>query len=143
MILAFSNTAFFYLLGFFEKISGRMSFEFVDLSQTRGPLKISELQFGLPTPQDIQKQSFLPVLNRELFQHPSRTPVPFGPLDRRLGTSEKSSRCVTCGHRLADCMGHFGHVKLAAPVLHIGYCFKKKKHLILFSFSNFSNSSFY
>ena len=29
--------------------------------------------------------------------------------------------CETCGCRLADCAGHFGHIKLELPVFHIGY----------------------
>ena len=44
-----------------------------------------------------------------------------GPLDARLGTSEKSSNCESCGNNMTDCPGHFGNLKLTLPVFHIGY----------------------
>lgn len=44
-----------------------------------------------------------------------------GPLDPRLGTSEKSQTCETCAGNMTDCPGHFGNIKLALPVFHIGY----------------------
>ena len=31
------------------------------------------------------------------------------------------SKCQTCGQALKECAGHFGYVKLALPVFHIGY----------------------
>ncbi len=37
------------------------------------------------------------------------------------GTSEKTFECQTCGHKLEDCAGHFGHVSLELPVFHFGY----------------------
>lgn len=63
---------------------------------------------------------------------PERMPHPNGVLDRRLGVSAKlmpgppgrglvPATCETCGHRLQDCAGHFGYVKLELPVFHIGY----------------------
>ena len=42
-------------------------------------------------------------------------------LDRRLGVSDKSSKCETCGMGLQDCPGHFGRIKLELPVFHVGY----------------------
>ena len=53
--------------------------------------------------------------------HASYYQVPFGPLDRHMGISDKSSVCETCNKQVADCVGHFGHMKLALPVFHIGY----------------------
>lgn len=41
-------------------------------------------------------------------------------MDPRMGTSSKSL-CDTCGEPLKACNGHFGQVKLALPVFHIGY----------------------
>ena len=29
--------------------------------------------------------------------------------------------CETCGQKLADCVGHFGYIRLVKPVFHIGY----------------------
>jgi DNA-directed RNA polymerase III subunit RPC1 len=63
------------------------------------------------------------VVNRELYESAGSVgePTRHGVLDRRLGMSVKKTRCETCGLELADCAGHFGHVKLALPVFHIGY----------------------
>jgi len=44
-----------------------------------------------------------------------------GPLDSRMGISEKVRNCETCKKVLADCPGHFGYVKLELPVFHVGY----------------------
>jgi len=44
-----------------------------------------------------------------------------GLIDPRLGTTDSSIDCVTCGYNNASCNGHFGHIDLAEPVFHIGY----------------------
>ena len=38
-----------------------------------------------------------------------------------MGVSTKASRCLSCGHGLADCIGHVGHIALTLPVFHIGF----------------------
>ena len=38
-----------------------------------------------------------------------------------LGISQKDLKCETCGHGLAECVGHFGYIDLAVPVFHVGY----------------------
>lgn len=38
-----------------------------------------------------------------------------------MGVSSSSLECATCHGNLASCHGHFGHLKLALPVFHIGY----------------------
>ena len=48
-------------------------------------------------------------------------PMENGCLDTKLGVSDKVSKCATCHRKLADCAGHFGHVKLELPVFHIGF----------------------
>ena len=52
--------------------------------------------------------------------------VPFeggrgGLMDGRLGTLEPGQKCLTCGNTSARCPGHFGHIELAEPVLHIAF----------------------
>ena len=39
----------------------------------------------------------------------------------RLGTVTDAVTCETCGMKGHRCQGHFGHVRLAAPVFHHGY----------------------
>lgn len=69
----------------------------------------------------MQRLAEFQVTSRELFSMPSRTPAPGGCLDPRLGVSDKMSTCATCKRKLVDCAGHFGYIRLALPVFHIGY----------------------
>jgi DNA-directed RNA polymerase beta' subunit len=39
----------------------------------------------------------------------------------RLGTTSKMGVCGTCGEKMTECVGHWGYVRLALPVFHIGY----------------------
>ena len=87
----------------------------------QSPKIISHLQFGLMSPEDIQRVAEFQVTSRELFSMPSRTPAHGGCLDPRLGISDKVSTCATCKRKLVDCAGHFGFIKLALPVFHIGF----------------------
>jgi len=50
-------------------------------------------------------------------------------MDPRLGTVEPGQRCRTCGNRVGECPGHFGHIELARPVMHVGYA--KHAHKLL------------
>jgi len=85
------------------------------------PKKISHLQFGLLSPAEMQRLAEFQVYSRELFSMPSRTPAKGGCLDPRLGVSDKVSTCATCKRKLVDCAGHFGYIRLALPVFHIGF----------------------
>ncbi|PQE27543.1 hypothetical protein CJF30_00007878 [Rutstroemia sp. NJR-2017a BBW] len=72
--------------------------------------------------QDIVNQGVLEVSNKMLYDVDNgRKVIPNGPLDPRMGTSSKTGFCDTCGDGLQNCNGHFGHVRLALPVFHIGY----------------------
>lgn len=42
-------------------------------------------------------------------------------MDPRLGVIDPGQRCRTCGNRVGNCPGHFGHIELARPVMHAGY----------------------
>ncbi|KAF8433614.1 hypothetical protein BGX38DRAFT_1275957 [Terfezia claveryi] len=87
------------------------------------PKRIKEMRFGILSPQEIVKQGVIEVSTRELFdlEGGGRKAKKNGALDGRMGTSSKSGTCDTCGEVLQKCSGHFGHIKLALPVFHIGY----------------------
>ena len=85
------------------------------------PKQIHQIQFGTLTSDEICRTSELPVTSGQLFVMPSRAPAAGGCLDPHLGVSDKKSKCQTCGLSLQDCSGHFGHIRLARPVFHIGY----------------------
>lgn len=80
------------------------------------------IQFSVLSPQEIVALSSFEANQRDLYDPNNRSlPVANGVLDRRLGTSDKQSTCATCGHALADCVGHSAHVRLQLPVFHVGY----------------------
>lgn len=85
------------------------------------PKRISHIQFGILSPEEMQRVAEFQVSSRELFTMPSRKPAHGGCLDPRLGISDKVSSCATCKKKLVDCAGHFGYIKLALPVFHIGF----------------------
>lgn len=76
-------------------------------------------------------QAVLEVSDRNVYDlgpvaDNSRTLTAHGPMDTRMGISSKSGKCETCGEGLDKCNGHFGHIRLALPVFHVGYL----KHII-------------
>ncbi|KAH7329505.1 hypothetical protein B0I35DRAFT_420341 [Stachybotrys elegans] len=86
------------------------------------PKQFHSLKFGIQSNQDIANQAVLEVSDRWLYdiEH-GRAPYKHGPLDPRLGISSKTGRCSTCDEPLQTCIGHFGYVRLALPVFHIGF----------------------
>eukprot|EP00592_Proboscia_alata_P014526 CAMPEP_0194395550 /NCGR_PEP_ID=MMETSP0174-20130528/124485_1 /TAXON_ID=216777 /ORGANISM="Proboscia alata, Strain PI-D3" /LENGTH=364 /DNA_ID=CAMNT_0039191497 /DNA_START=123 /DNA_END=1215 /DNA_ORIENTATION=+ len=80
------------------------------------PKTISHLQFGLLSASEMQRLSEFQVSSSQLFKMPERTPAHNGPLDPRMGVSDKTSVCKTCSLKLVDCAGHFGFIKLSMPV---------------------------
>ncbi|KAF2138602.1 uncharacterized protein K452DRAFT_290746 [Aplosporella prunicola CBS 121167] len=91
----------------------------------RVPKRITELQFGILSNQDIVNQAVIEVSDRHVYDAvstgPTRNVTKHGPMDGRMGISSKNANCDTCGEDLKACNGHFGHVKLALPAFHIGY----------------------
>ncbi|KAK9494529.1 hypothetical protein V1508DRAFT_437908 [Lipomyces doorenjongii] len=86
------------------------------------PKRITAVHFGVLSPKDIVHQAEIEVYTRELFDlEQGRLPKDHGALDRRMGISNNSSECQTCHGKLATCQGHFGHIRLALPVFHVGY----------------------
>lgn len=86
------------------------------------PKCIKGLDFGLFAARDILAQSEVEVTTRDLYDlEKGRTPKEHGALDTKMGISLNSLECATCHGNLASCHGHFGHVKLALPVFHVGY----------------------
>jgi len=42
-------------------------------------------------------------------------------MDGRLGTLEPRQKCRTCGNTALACPGHFGHIELSEPVIHVSF----------------------
>lgn len=91
------------------------------LRSSATPMQISSIKFGAMTAGEIARSSQIEVVSRELYNFPDRNQAKGGVLDSRLGAIDKRAVCDTCYSNLADCIGHFGYIKLRLPVFHIGY----------------------
>ncbi|KAJ3415502.1 hypothetical protein HDV05_004704 [Chytridiales sp. JEL 0842] len=95
----------------------------VDAEKRPTSAELLKLEFSVFSQQDAKKVSLLELFERNLYDltKSNRPPAKYGVLDRRLGVADKVEKCETCGQGLQDCVGHFGVVRLALPVFHIGY----------------------
>ncbi|MEM1961719.1 MAG: DNA-directed RNA polymerase subunit A' [Sulfolobales archaeon] len=81
---------------------------------------VKGVKFGILSPEMIRKMSVTAVVTPEVYDE-NGIPIEGGVMDPRLGVIEPGQRCATCGNTLAQCPGHFGHLELAKPVIHIGF----------------------
>jgi len=79
--------------------------------------KIGNLVFGVFNPKQIQKMAAVKVVTPELYDKEGY-PVDGGLMDVRLGVIDPGLRCKTCGGKLKECVGHFGYIELARPIVH-------------------------
>ncbi len=81
---------------------------------------VDEVSFGLISPQDLRKQSVVEIQTPDTYDEDG-APITAGLMDGRLGTLEPRQRCKTCGNTAIRCPGHFGHIELAVPIVHIEF----------------------
>jgi len=89
---------------------------------------IDELQFGMFSPQELRRFSVAEIQTADTYDEDG-APITSGLMDGRLGTLEPRQRCKTCGNTAIRCPGHFGHIELAVPAIHI--IFSKIIHKLL------------
>jgi DNA-directed RNA polymerase subunit A' len=82
--------------------------------------KIDRIVFGMLSPKMIKKMSSAKIVTPELYDKEGY-PVDGGLMDVRLGVIDPGLRCKTCGSKLKECVGHFGYIELARPVVHIKF----------------------
>ncbi len=84
--------------------------------------KIGEIYFSLLSPNEIRKMSATKVITADTYDEDG-FPIAMGLMDPRMGVIEPGLRCKTCGQRVGKdkCPGHFGHIDLAMPVIHVGH----------------------
>ena len=78
------------------------------------------IRFSILSPVDVRKYSVAEITAPETYDEDGMS-VQGGLMDSRLGTLEPGQKCATCGNTSARCPGHFGHIELAEPVLHIAF----------------------
>ena len=93
------------------------------VNSKEGLNQIKEIQFGVLNSSDIAKLSTIECVNQYLYDD-DNVPIPYGPIDYRLGVNQKNKICPTCNKKLENCPGHFGYIRLNLPIFHIGF-FKK------------------
>lgn len=81
---------------------------------------IDAIRFSVWSPAETRKYSVAEITAPETYDEDG-LPVQGGLMDGRLGTLEPGQKCLTCGNMMARCPGHFGHIELAEPVLHIAF----------------------
>ncbi|GAB3681090.1 DNA-directed RNA polymerase subunit A' [Salinarchaeum chitinilyticum] len=84
------------------------------------PKTIGSLSFGLMNPEEYREMSATKVITADTYDDDG-FPIDMGLMDPRLGVIDPGLECKTCGKRSGSCNGHFGHIELAAPVIHVGF----------------------
>jgi DNA-directed RNA polymerase subunit A' len=87
---------------------------------TNTPKTIDTIEFGLMSPQDYREMSVTKIITADTYDDDG-FPIDMGLMDPRLGVIDPGLQCKTCGKRSGQCEGHFGHIELAAPVVHPGF----------------------
>jgi DNA-directed RNA polymerase subunit A' len=81
---------------------------------------IKGIKFGVLSPEIIRKMSVTAIVTSDVYDEDG-LPIEGGVMDPRLGVIEPGQKCATCGNTLISCPGHFGHLELAKPVIHVGF----------------------
>ncbi|TLZ56119.1 MAG: DNA-directed RNA polymerase subunit A' [Methanobacteriota archaeon] len=88
--------------------------------------RIKAIRFALLSPDEIRRMSATKIITADTYDDDG-FPIDMGLMDSHLGVIEPGLRCKTCGGKVDDCPGHFGHIDLAMPVIHVGYVKELKK----------------
>ena len=81
---------------------------------------IDAIRFGLLSPDETRRLSVVEIGTSDTYDEDG-APIAGGLMDQRLGTLEPRQRCRTCGNIAINCPGHFGHIELAVPVVHVEF----------------------
>ena len=86
----------------------------------QSPKEIGGISFGLMDPETYRDMSATKVITADTYDDDGY-PIDMGLMDPRLGVIDPGLECRTCGRHSGSCNGHFGHIELAAPVIHVGF----------------------
>ncbi|MFT4947819.1 MAG: DNA-directed RNA polymerase subunit A', partial [Natronomonas sp.] len=86
----------------------------------QAPQEIGQLTFGLMDPEEYREMSATKIITADTYDDDG-FPIDMGLMDPRLGVIDPGLECKTCGKHSGSCNGHFGHIELAAPVIHVGF----------------------
>lgn len=81
---------------------------------------VDRIEFGIISPDIIKKMSVAKMTKTELYDQEGY-PIEGGLMDPRLGVVDPGVRCRTCGGSVGECQGHFGHLEMTKPIIHVLY----------------------
>ncbi len=81
---------------------------------------IDAVKFGILSPDEIRRLSVVEIQTSDTYDEDGAS-ISGGLMDGRLGTLEPRQRCRTCGNIAINCPGHYGHIELAVPVVHVEF----------------------
>ncbi|MBT5025980.1 MAG: DNA-directed RNA polymerase subunit A' [Euryarchaeota archaeon] len=84
------------------------------------PKRIAQIRFGLMEPKEIRQMSAVEVKTADTYKddgHAYRQ----GLMDPHMGVIEPGLVCPTDNCKYDESPGHFGHIALELPVIHIGF----------------------
>jgi len=82
--------------------------------------RIGAIKFSCVSPEEIRKMSATKIITADTYDDEGY-PIEMGLMDPHMGVIEPGLRCKTCGCKVDECPGHFGHIDLAMPVIHVGF----------------------
>lgn len=86
---------------------------------------IEKVKFSLFSPEMVRKMSAAKIVVPDTYDDDGY-PIDGGLVDTKLGIVDPGLRCKTCGGRVKECPGHFGHINLIRPVVHVEFA----KHIL-------------
>ena len=84
------------------------------------PKRIAQIRFGLMDPLEIKKMSAVEVKTADTYKDDGHA-YKQGLMDPHMGVIEPGLLCPTDNCQYQDSPGHFGHIQLELPVIHIGF----------------------
>lgn len=78
--------------------------------------RIEHITFGLLSDDEIRAYSVVDVNSTTVYNR--GRPASNGVNDLRMGTTDRTLSCSTCGNNVEDCTGHHGHIEMPLPVYH-------------------------
>jgi DNA-directed RNA polymerase subunit A' len=82
--------------------------------------QVKSITFSILSTKMVKKMASAKIVTPELYDKEGY-PVDGGLMDIRLGVIDPGLRCKTCGSKLKECIGHFGYIELARPIVHIKF----------------------
>ncbi len=94
--------------------------EIIEPDETHVYKQVKSIVFSVLSPKIVKDMATAKIVTPELYDKEGY-PVDGGLMDIRLGVIDPGLRCKTCGSKLKECIGHFGYIELARPVIHVKF----------------------